>query len=158
MTATTTTASKLANVSSGINAFVYYAPILFTNLGQEYETSLILSGMINVGQFVGVVPAMLYIDKLGRRGLAIWGAVGMCVSHAIMAGIYGAYGKSWSEHAGAGWACVAFVCKCSMRDLSGDTRTVIVRLTIKSLDDRPVCHYLWAILWSSDLDTAVRGI
>lgn len=96
---------------SGINAFVYYAPILFTSLGQEYEMSLILSGMINVGQFIGVVPAMLYIDRLGRRGLAIWGAVGMCVSHAIMAGIYGSFGNSWPEHQGAGWACVAFVCE-----------------------------------------------
>lgn len=34
---------------SGINAFVYYAPILFTSFGQDYHTSLILSGMINVG-------------------------------------------------------------------------------------------------------------
>ncbi|KAM5343491.1 hypothetical protein ACJ41O_012028 [Fusarium nematophilum] len=76
---------------SGINAFVYYAPILFTNLGQEYQMSLILSGMINIGQLVGVIPAMMFIDKLGRRMLAIWGAIGMAVSHAVMAGIYGAY-------------------------------------------------------------------
>lgn len=96
---------------SGINAFVYYAPILFTSLGQEYEMSLILSGMINVGQLVGVVPAMLFIDKIGRRMLAIWGAVGMGASHAIMAGIYGAFGTAWESHADAGWACVAFVCK-----------------------------------------------
>lgn len=96
---------------SGINAFVYYAPILFTSLGQPYEMSLILSGMINIGQLVGVVPAMMYIDKLGRRGLAIWGAIGMGTAHAIMAGIYGAFGTSWPDHPDAAWACVAFVCK-----------------------------------------------
>lgn len=98
---------------SGINAFVYYAPILFLSLGQEYETSLILSGMINVGQLVGVVPAMLFIDKIGRRGLAIWGAIGMGVAHTVMSGVYGAYGTSWENHGNAGWACVAFVCKYS---------------------------------------------
>ncbi|KAF4944953.1 hypothetical protein FSARC_14542 [Fusarium sarcochroum] len=94
---------------SGINAFVYYAPILFTNLGQEYNASLILSGMINIGQLIGVIPAMIFIDKLGRRKLAVWGALGMGVSHTIMAGIYGTYGHSWPEHTAAGWACVAFV-------------------------------------------------
>lgn len=97
---------------SGINAFVYYAPILFTSLGQDYETSLILSGIINVGQLVGVIPALFFIDKLGRRGLAIWGALGMGAAHTVMAGIYGAFGNSWAEHKDAGWACVAFVCKC----------------------------------------------
>lgn len=98
---------------SGINAFVYYAPILFTSLGQEYDMSLILSGMINVGQLVGVIPAMLFIDKIGRRALAIWGAIGMGASHAIMSGIYGAFGNAWESHSAAGWACVAFVCESS---------------------------------------------
>lgn len=96
---------------SGINAFVYYAPTLFTSLGQSSHNSLILAGMINIGQFVGVAPAMIFMDDIGRRPLAIWGAIGMGASHAIMAGIYGKFGQSWSEHAAAGWACVAFVCK-----------------------------------------------
>lgn len=96
---------------SGINAFVYYAPILFTSLGQPYEMSLILSGMINIGQLIGVVPAMMYIDRLGRRGLAIWGAVGMGTAHAVMSGVYGAFGDVWPENPAAAWTCVAFVCE-----------------------------------------------
>lgn len=96
---------------SGINAFVYYAPTLFTDLGQTGDMSTILAGMINVGQFVGVVPAMFFMDKIGRRNMAIWGAVGMCAAHAIMAGIYGAYGASWETHRVGGWVCVACVCK-----------------------------------------------
>lgn len=35
---------------SGINAFVYYAPTFFAALGQPYEMTLILSGMVNVSQ------------------------------------------------------------------------------------------------------------
>lgn len=96
---------------SGINAFVYYAPTLFTSLGQTEHNSLILAGMINIGQFVGVVPAMIFMDNMGRRNLAIWGAIGMGIPHVIMAGLYGSYGNSWPDHAAAGWACVAFVCK-----------------------------------------------
>lgn len=96
---------------SGINAFVYYAPTLFENLGQTGEMSIILAGMINIGQFVGVVPAMLFMDDIGRRPLAFWGAIGMGTAHACMAGIYGAFGDNWPAHAAGGWACVALVCK-----------------------------------------------
>ncbi|CZR64602.1 related to quinate transport protein [Phialocephala subalpina] len=42
---------------SGINAFVYYAPIFFAALGQGYEMSLILSGMVNICQLVAVLPS-----------------------------------------------------------------------------------------------------
>ena len=98
---------------SGINAFVYYAPTLFTSLGQNYHSSLILAGMINIGQFIGIVPTMIFMDNIGRRPLAIWGAVGMGVAHAIMASIYAQFGNSWPQHQAAGWACVAFVCKFS---------------------------------------------
>lgn len=96
---------------SGINAFVYYAPTLFTSLGQSSHNSIVLAGMINIGQFVGVVPAMIFMDNIGRRILAIWGAVGMCTAHIIMAALYGKYGTNWPDNPSAGWACVAFVCE-----------------------------------------------
>jgi len=96
---------------SGINAFVYYAPTLFTSLGQDYHMSIILAGMINVGQFVGVAPAMIFMDNIGRRRMAIWGAIGMMVAHTVMAGVYGSFGNDWPAHPAGGWACVAFVCK-----------------------------------------------
>jgi sugar porter (SP) family MFS transporter len=94
---------------SGINAFVYYAPTLFTSLGQSSSMSIILAGMINIGQFVGVAPAMVFMDNIGRRNMAIWGALGMGIAHTIMAGVYGAFGDSWPQHQAGGWACVAFV-------------------------------------------------
>lgn len=96
---------------SGINAFVYYAPTLFTKLGQGYEQSLILSGMINIGQMIGVVPAMIFMDNIGRRNLAIWGAIAMAIPHTIMAGISGKYGNDWTAHTGVGWFGVALVCE-----------------------------------------------
>lgn len=96
---------------SGINAFVYYAPTLFTKLGQNYNHSIILAGMINIGQMVGVVPAMIFMDNIGRRNLAIWGAIAMAIPHTIMAGISGKYENDWLAHTGVGWFGVALVCK-----------------------------------------------
>ena len=74
---------------SDINAFVYYAPILFTAQGQKQNMALILSGMINIDQFVGATITTLYIDKLGRRFLAISGGIAMGIPHAILAGMVG---------------------------------------------------------------------
>jgi hypothetical protein len=51
---------------SGINAFVYYAPTFFAALGQSYEMTLILSGMVNICQLVAGIPTFLYLDKMGR--------------------------------------------------------------------------------------------
>ncbi|RMY81322.1 hypothetical protein D0861_08354 [Hortaea werneckii] len=57
---------------SGVNAFIYYAPTLFTSLGQA-DLSLILAGTLNIGQLVAVMAAFLIVDAVGRRTLAIWG-------------------------------------------------------------------------------------
>jgi len=94
---------------SGINAFVYYAPTFFSALGQEYEMTLILSGMINIIQMVAVIPVFIFLDKLGRRSPSIWGAIAMGIPHVIMAIIVGLYSSSWSTHRGLGWFGVTLV-------------------------------------------------
>lgn len=103
---------------SGINAFVYYAPTFFAALGIDYNMTLILSGMVNICQFVANLPTFLYLDKLGRRKLAIFGGIAMGVPHAIMAGIVGKYSDSWTSHKGIGWFGVALICKYSMADVT----------------------------------------
>ncbi|KAL2410963.1 High-affinity glucose transporter [Exophiala dermatitidis] len=94
---------------SGINAFVYYAPIFFSALGQDYEMSLILSGMVNICQFVAGIPTFLFLDKMGRRKLAIFGGVAMGIPHMIMAGIVSKYNNKWVDHPGVGWFGVALI-------------------------------------------------
>lgn len=96
---------------SGINAFVYYAPTFFAALGQGYETSLILSGMVNICQLVAGIPTFLYLDKMGRRKLAIAGGFAMGIPHIIMAGIVGKFSSNWEAHQAMGWLGVALVCK-----------------------------------------------
>lgn len=73
--------------------------------------SLILSGMINICQFVAVLPVLIYLDQIGRRTLAIWGGVAMALPFLIMAGIVGKYSTSWATNQGPAWIGVALVCK-----------------------------------------------
>ncbi|KAK2604477.1 hypothetical protein N8I77_007404 [Diaporthe amygdali] len=94
---------------SGINAFVYYAPIFFAALGQSYEMSLILSGMVNICQFIAGIPTFLFLDKMGRRKLAIFGGIAMGIPHIIMAGIVSKYNDSWESNPGIGWFGVALI-------------------------------------------------
>ncbi|KAF4949922.1 hypothetical protein FSARC_13343 [Fusarium sarcochroum] len=94
---------------SGINAFVYYAPIFFAALGQNYEMSLILSGMVNICQFIAGIPTFLFLDKVGRRKLAIFGGIAMGIPHMIMAGVVSKYNGKWVENPGMGWFGVALI-------------------------------------------------
>lgn len=94
---------------SGINSFVYYAPIFFASLNQSYEMSLILSGMINICQLVAGLPAFAFFDKIGRRKIAIFGGFAMAIPHFIMSGIVAKYSSSWEEHPGMGWFGVALI-------------------------------------------------
>ncbi|EXJ72395.1 uncharacterized protein A1O5_04899 [Cladophialophora psammophila CBS 110553] len=94
---------------SGINAFVYYAPTFFAALGQSYEMTLILSGMVNICQLVAGIPTFLFLDQIGRRKLAIFGGLAMAVPHIIMAGVVGKFSHSWPTHQGVGWFGVALI-------------------------------------------------
>ena len=72
---------------------------------------LILSGMVNVCQFVAGIPTFLFLDKIGRRKLAVFGGIAMGVPHIIMAGIVSKYNGKWENDPGIGWFGVALICK-----------------------------------------------
>jgi len=59
--------------------------------------------------FLATIPAVLFIDKLGRRPLLIAGGVGMTVCLAIVAGLTGSFEDNWPAHKGASWAAAAFI-------------------------------------------------
>ena len=54
---------------SGINALLYYGPLLMHRIGFEGETTeLIGSGLVNIIQLLAAIPAIIYIDRLGTSG------------------------------------------------------------------------------------------
>ncbi|KAJ0383587.1 hypothetical protein COL922a_010204 [Colletotrichum nupharicola] len=91
----------------GVNGFIYYAPTLFRNIGQSDDMSLILTGIFNALQIVGVFIAFILIDRVGRRPLAIYGGIGNMICFVVIAALVGTFDSRWGENTSAGWACVA---------------------------------------------------
>ncbi|KAL5425438.1 hypothetical protein PMIN07_011719 [Paraphaeosphaeria minitans] len=93
----------------GINALIYYSPSLFQTLGQDYEMQLLLSGVINCTQLVGVVTSLWTMDRFGRRPLLLVGASLMFIAHLIIAVLVGKFGHAWTDYKTEGWVAVAFL-------------------------------------------------
>lgn len=89
---------------------MYYAAFIFKDLGLTGNTTSLLAGGVGgILLFAATIPAVLYIDRFGRKPVLIAGALGMGISHFIVAGLYGAYGSTWPAHKAAGWVAVVFV-------------------------------------------------
>ena len=69
--------------------------------------SLILSGVMNIIQLFAVLVCFVVIDNLGRRPLAIWGAVSAACCYIIISGLVGSFSDNWSAHSAGGWVAVA---------------------------------------------------
>ncbi|KAG2417530.1 hypothetical protein HFD88_008749 [Aspergillus terreus] len=93
----------------GINALIYYSPTLFKTMGLDYDQQLLMSGILNVTQLVGVASSIWTMDKLGRRTLLLGGALGMTVSHVVIAVLVGLFSDNWPAHRPQGWVSVAFL-------------------------------------------------
>ena len=65
--------------------------------------------MAGIFEFVFTIPAVIWVDNIGRKKILIAGGIGMAVCHFIVAGIIGSYQHSCDSHSGAGWAAVVFV-------------------------------------------------
>ncbi|XP_014552757.1 hypothetical protein COCVIDRAFT_29933 [Bipolaris victoriae FI3] len=95
---------------TGINAILYYAPTIFGDLGLSCNSvSLLATGVVGIAMFVATIPAVLYVDTLGRKPVLISGAIGMAACHFIISGIVASFENDWPHHQGAGWAACAMV-------------------------------------------------
>ncbi|KAK6203088.1 putative sugar transporter, high affinity [Scheffersomyces amazonensis] len=94
---------------TGVNFILYYAPFIFDSLGLSgTTTSLLASGVVGIVMFLATIPAVLWVDQLGRKPVLVSGAIVMGVCHFIVAGILGSV-SDFTTHSGAGWAAVVFV-------------------------------------------------
>ncbi|KAL3507913.1 hypothetical protein ACH5RR_033295 [Cinchona calisaya] len=69
---------------TGINAIMFYAPVLFQTLGFKTDASLlssVITGLVNVGS---TFVAIFLVDKVGRRKLLLQACVQMLISQIVI--------------------------------------------------------------------------
>ncbi|XP_043693295.1 sugar transport protein 8-like [Telopea speciosissima] len=69
---------------TGINAIMFYAPVLFQTVGFKSDASLlsaVITGLVNV---FSTLVSVYAVDRAGRRALLIQGAVQMFISQSII--------------------------------------------------------------------------
>ncbi len=70
---------------TGINAVLYYAPVIFEQSGLGRDAAFIQAIMVGLTNLVFTLVAMRLIDRLGRKPLLLIGAGGITLSHLLLA-------------------------------------------------------------------------
>ncbi|KAB2574201.1 Sugar transporter STL1 [Lasiodiplodia theobromae] len=75
-----------ALITGGIMvSYCYYATTVFeTSLSFSPELSRLMSGFLGTEYFLAAVLALFIVDRLGRRRLMMWGALGMALCLLII--------------------------------------------------------------------------
>ncbi|MFD7440622.1 sugar porter family MFS transporter [Streptomyces sp. NPDC059909] len=69
----------------GINVIFYYSSSLWQSVGVNPESSFLYSFETSIVNIIGTVIAMLLVDRIGRKPLALIGSVGMSISLGVAA-------------------------------------------------------------------------
>lgn len=78
-------------------------------MGLDHNMQLIMSGVLNMIQLIGVISSLWTLDRYGRRKLLMLGSAAMLVSHFIIAILVGKFSKDWPSYRAQGWTSVAFL-------------------------------------------------
>jgi len=95
---------------TGINAIIYYAPQIFKAIGLSGNSvDLLATGVVGIINFFSTIPALMFLDRWGRRNVLMVGAIGMATSQLIVGTLFAVYKDNWDSHRSAGWACAVFI-------------------------------------------------
>ncbi|KDO27365.1 hypothetical protein SPRG_06951 [Saprolegnia parasitica CBS 223.65] len=100
---------QLLQQATGINPIFTYGGQIFKDVVGDGIVSLLIFQIVN---FLSTIPAMYWVDKVGRRKLLLVGAAGMVIGHLVSAisftaGCKGDTSKSDCS-TGAGWTMIVF--------------------------------------------------
>ncbi|XP_027359958.1 sugar transport protein 13 isoform X1 [Abrus precatorius] len=98
---------------TGINAIMFYAPVLFNTLGFKNDASLysaVITGAVNV---LSTIVSIYSVDKVGRRMLLLEAGVQMFLSQVVIAIILGIKVKDDSDNLSKGFAVLVVVMVCT---------------------------------------------
>lgn len=90
---------------TGVNFIFYYGTQYFENAG--FQNPFIIQVITNSVNVASTFPGLYMVEKMGRRNLLLFGAIGMCVCQYIVA-IVGTV--SGTTELAAQKAAIAFVC------------------------------------------------
>jgi sugar porter (SP) family MFS transporter len=68
----------------GCNTVLYYAPTIFTNVGFGVEAALLAHIGIGVFDVIVTIIAVMIMDKIDRKKMLVYGAIGMGLSLMVM--------------------------------------------------------------------------
>ncbi|RKN38798.1 MFS transporter [Streptomyces hoynatensis] len=74
----------------GINVIFYYSNSLWQSVGVDPESSFFYSFTTSIINIVGTVIAMLFVDRIGRKPLALIGSAGMALTLGLTAWAFSA--------------------------------------------------------------------
>ncbi|KAK3021583.1 hypothetical protein RJ639_046290 [Escallonia herrerae] len=98
---------------TGINAIMFYAPVLFNTLGFGSDAALysaVITGAVNV---ISTIVSIYTVDKLGRRVLLLEAGVQMFLAQVIIAIILGIKVKDHSDDLLKGFAIFVVIMVCT---------------------------------------------
>lgn len=75
------------NQMSGINAILYYAPVVMVKAGASTDAAFQMSIAVGFMNLVATMTALTVIDKIGRRKLMIIGSIGYVISLGFLSGL-----------------------------------------------------------------------
>jgi sugar porter (SP) family MFS transporter len=76
---------------TGINAVVFYSPLIFKEMGFTGNAALLLlPALVQVGSLVATVVSLSIVDRLGRRPTLLTGIATMTVSTLLLVGVFAA--------------------------------------------------------------------
>ncbi|KQK20404.1 sugar transport protein 8 [Brachypodium distachyon] len=96
---------------TGINAIMFYAPVLFQTMGFASNASLlsaVVTGGVNV---LSTLVSIVLVDKIGRRKLLLEACVQMLIAQVAVGGIMWVHVKA-SNSPSHGWALATVVLIC----------------------------------------------
>jgi len=75
----------------GINAVLYYAPMMFRNMGASTDSALLQTVVVGVANVAFTLVATTTVDRIGRKPLMIVGALLMAVSMLTLGTLFAAH-------------------------------------------------------------------
>lgn len=72
---------------SGINLITYYAAEIYRKIGMSNSLSRLLAALNGTEYFIASWPAVFLVERVGRRKLMLFGAIGQAGTMAILAGV-----------------------------------------------------------------------